>query len=56
MEGNARLTSNVKVNTVNMDSAEELRWVRPALATKIVMLNLPVKLRLLGHLLHRAKD
>jgi hypothetical protein len=56
MEGNVRRTSNVKVNTVNLGSAEGHRWERPALIMKIVTLNLPVRLKLPGHLPHRARD
>jgi hypothetical protein len=56
MEGNAKLTSNAKVNTVNLGSAEGHRWERPALIMRTVMLNLPVRLKLPGHSLHRARD
>jgi hypothetical protein len=56
MEGNVRLTSNAKVNIVNLGSAEGHRWERPALIMRTVMLNLPVRLKLPGHSPHRARD
>ena len=56
MEGNVWQTSNAKVDTVNMDFVEEHRWVRPVQIMKIAMLNLPVKLKQLGHSPLRVKD
>ena len=56
MGGNARQTLSVRAKYVSLGHVEALKWASLAQIMRIVILNLPAKLKPPGHSPHPARD